>query len=86
MAERPEPPSHYSGLSLSSVSRQQRKDDLAELLRERLAHEEALQAERQRRTDERHEIFMKGFRESIARDDRFTDEEKADIIKASYEW
>jgi hypothetical protein len=86
MAERPEPPSQYSGLSLSSVSRQQRKDDLAELLRERLAHEADLQAERQRRTDERHEIFMKGFRESISRDDRFTDEEKADIIKASYEW
>jgi hypothetical protein len=86
MAERPEPPSHYSGLSLSSVSRQQRKEDLAKLMRERLEHDEALRAERQKRTDERHEIFMKGFRESISRDDRFTEEEKAEIIKASYEW
>jgi len=86
MAERPEPPSQYSGLSLSSVSRQQRKEDLAKLMRERLEHDEALRSERQKRTDERHEIFMKGFRDSISRDDRFTEEEKAEIIKASFEW
>ena len=86
MAERPEPPSQYPGLSLSSVSRQQRKDDLAKLMRERRAHEEALEAERQRLTHERHLVFMEGFRDSISRDDRFTDEEKANIIKASYEW
>ena len=86
MAEYPEPPSQYSGLSLSSVSRQQRKEDLAKLMRERLADDEALRAERQRRTDELHARFMEGFRDSISRDDRFTAEEKEKIINASYEW
>ena len=85
MVERPKSPSHYSGVLLSSISRQQRKEDLAKFMRERLSHDEELRAERQRRTDERHEIFMEGFRESISRGDRFTDDEKADIIKASYE-
>jgi hypothetical protein len=80
------PLEHYRGLSLSSVSEHQRKEALAKIIRQGKAIEDADQAERQRRTDELHAIFMKGFRDSISGDDRFTDEEKAKIIKASYEW
>jgi hypothetical protein len=86
MAEDHGPLEQYRGLSLSSVSRKQREEALAELLRERKAKEDADHAERPRLTDERHLDCMEGFRDSISRDDRFTDEEKANIIKASYEW
>jgi hypothetical protein len=70
----------------SVVSEKQRKEALAKVLRERKAQHDADQAEPQRLSTEHHAAFMQGFRDSISRDDRFTDEEKANIINASYEW
>lgn len=86
MAEDRGPLAQYSGLSLSSVTEKQRKEALAQVLRERKEQHDLDHAERQRLYAERHAARMQDFREWISRDDRFTDEEKASIIDASYGW
>lgn len=86
MFKPPEPPSHYSSFSLSRVSEKQRKAALAQVLRERKEKHEADEATRQRLYTNRHAARMQDFRENISRDDRFTQEERENIIKASYEW
>ena len=68
------------------MTAKQRKERLAETLRANKAQHDADQAEYERLSTERHAIFLEGFRDSISRDDRFTEEEKAKMIKASYEW
>jgi hypothetical protein len=86
MAQDTEKLSQYRGLSLSKVSEKQRKEALAKLLRESKQQHDADEAERERLSNERHAARMEDFRSQISRDDRFTDEEKEKIIKASYEW
>jgi hypothetical protein len=70
----------------STVSEQERKEFLAQILRERKEKHDADEAERERLYTERHAARMEDFREQISRDDRFTEEEKARIIEASWEW
>lgn len=77
---------HYRGLSISSVTEQQRKEALARALRERRAKHDADEAERQRLCMERHAARMEHFRNQIADDDRFTAEERVSIIEASLKW
>ena len=79
-------PSHQRGFYPSVVSEKQRKEALAQVLRERKTRHDADEVERQRLSSERHAVRMQDFRDRIARNDSFTDEEKARIIKASYEW
>lgn len=69
-----------------TVSEKQRKEALAQVLRERKEKHDADEAERERLYTERHANRMEHFRNKIAHDDRFTEEEKANIIKASWEW
>ena len=76
----------HRGFYPSTVSEKQRKEALAQVLAERKAQHDADEAERQRLYAMRHAARMRDFRDQISRDDRFTDEEKANIIKASYEW
>ena len=78
--------SPHRGFYPSTVSEKQRKDALAQVLAERKAQHDADEAERQRLYATRHAARMQDFRDQISRDDRFTDEEKANIINASYEW
>ena len=86
MFKPPEPPSHYSSFSLSSVTEKQRREALAQALRERKEKHDADEATRERLYTTRHSARMQDFRDQISRDDRFTEEEKANIIKASFEW
>ena len=86
MFKPPEPPSHYSSFSLSSVTEKQRREALAQALRERKEKHDADEAERERLYTTRHAARMHDFREKISNDDRFTEEERENIIKASYDW
>ena len=70
----------------SVVSEKERKEALAQVLRERKEKHDADEEMRQRLYTERHAARMQDFRTQISRDDRFTEEEKDKIIKASYEW
>ena len=76
----------HRGFYPSTVSEKQRKDALAQVLAERKAQHDAEEAERKRLYATRHAARMQDFRNQISRDDRFTDEEKTNIINASYEW
>ena len=86
MAEVPDPLTPHRGFYPSTVSEKQRKEALAQVLAERKAQHDADEAERQRLYATRHAARMQDFRNQISRDDRFTDEEKTNIINASYEW
>ena len=86
MAGPTEPLTPHRGFYPSPVSEKQRKEALAQVLAERKAQHDADEATRQRLYTERHAARMQDFRDQISRDDRFTDEEKANIINASYEW
>ena len=86
VTEEPDRLAHYRSFSLSSISAQQRKEALAQVLRERKAKHDADEETRERLYTTRHAARMEDFRNQISRDDRFNDEEKANIIKASREW
>jgi hypothetical protein len=74
--------SHYRYLSEST----DKTITLREIVEQGRAKEAAAEAERQRISTENHAKFLEGFRESIGNDGRFTEEEKAEIIKASFGW
>lgn len=78
--------SHYQGRSVASSTPAERKQSLAAIVAERRAIEDADRAEAERISAEKHAAFLEGFREHIQNDDRYTAEEKAEIIAASFGW
>jgi hypothetical protein len=78
--------SHYRGLKLARVTEKQRKEALAQVLRERKEKHDSDEKMRERLYTERHAARMQDFRNQTSKDDRFTEEEKQQIIKASWDW
>lgn len=77
---------HYQGRSVGSSTPAERKRSLAEIITETRAREAAAEAERERISSEKHAALLENFREHIQNDDRYTAEEKADIIAQSFGW
>jgi hypothetical protein len=57
-----------------------------EIIAERMAKQAADNAERQRLSRFLHKARMEGFRAWVYAQDKFTDEEKAEMIRASFKW
>jgi MoxR-like ATPase len=77
---------HYHGRTVGSFTAAERKESLGSIVNERRAIETAKREEAERISAEKHAAFLEGFREHIRNDDRYTAEEKAEIIQASFSW